>query len=746
MSHLSLEEQLLNFLQAPDYQPQDVSGIARGLGLPAGERSALRSLLKEWESDGRIIRLRQARFKLRQLAPELIEGRVKTLPNGKQLLLPDEKGQQTLRASAEDGRRMELPIPKLRSMGAMDGDTVRAIVKYNTPPTYRRRHRGLRPTTEDLRPEARVVEIVRRRQGFWVGIYRPGGPYGFLKGDGHHTPDWVRLQEAPPPHLQVGMSISVEPLTYPVGKMMATGRVAEVLGWPNDEGVDMRAVIQRHGLHTDFADDVLEETRQLPGRIPAAEYTRRDDWRPHCVFTIDPETARDYDDAISVRAMEEGWELAVHIADVSYYVKPGSALDREAQQRGNSTYLPDRVLPMLPPKLCDDLCSLREGEDRLTKLCLMRISQRGKILHTSFRDAVICSRRRLTYPQAMSIIESRGSSGDEEVDAMIREAHRLAQQLRTLRFEAGALDLEMPEIRVLLDEHGVPTGVESTRSDASHELIEEFMLAANEQVAKALKARMVPAVYRVHEAPDPGKLHEFAMVARSYGITAGTLNTRDELRRVMAQFRGHPDEALIKVSLLRSMMRARYSPRALGHYGLAKGDYCHFTSPIRRYADLIIHRGFARLTGQPGSKPGLPTGSKLDAIAEHISETERISATAEQEAEHLKLVQLMELQCNTPHPIVWNALITAAWPQGLAVEITELQMKGFISGALLPRDSRWFYEKHANCWSSTDGHRLLPGHALPAVPVNVDHESGFLELRPATPEEQASAAKQQQPT
>lgn len=736
MAHPDLGEELLRFLQSPDYQPQDASGIARGMGLDARDRAQLRSLLRTWEAEGKLVRLRQARFKLRELAPALIRGRVRTLPGGKQLFIPDEEGRLALQALAPDGGRIEIPIPRLRSMGAMDGDTVRVSVRHGAPPAYRRRHKGMRPQAGDLRPEARVEEIVRRRQGAWVGTYRSGGRYGLLKGDGCSTPDWVRLEEAPPPGLQVGMRISVEPLSYPLGKMMATGRVAEVLGWPDDEGVDMRAVIQRHGLRTEFPPAVLEEARNLPDVIPATEYERRDDWRDRCVFTIDPETARDYDDAISVSSRGDGWELAVHIADVSYYVRPGSALDREAQLRGNSTYLPDRVLPMLPPRLCDDLCSLREGEDRLTRLCLMRINSRGKMIGASFRDAVIRSRRRLTYRQVMGVIGGNGSSGDAEVDAMIREAHRLAQQLRTQRFENGALNLDMSEVRVLLDDHGVPTGVESSRSDASHELIEECMLAANEQVARALKSKMIPALYRVHEEPDPGKLHEFAMIARSYGISAGTLQTREELKRVMQQFQGHPDELLIKTSLLRAMMRARYSPKALGHYGLAKGDYCHFTSPIRRYADLIIHRGFSRLTGQSGTKPGLPTGSKLADIAEHISETERTSAAAEQEAERIKLLQLMEQQCHAKHPIVWQALITAAWPQGLAVEIPELQMKGFVSGALLPQESRWFYERHANCWSSTDGRRLLPGHSLAAVPVKVDADTGFLELRPATPDEQ----------
>lgn len=743
MPQPSLEDTLLSYLQAPGYQPQDASGIARGMGVPSTERSALRALLRDWEAQGRLMRLRQARYQLKNPSQSVLEGKVRTLPSGKMLFVPNAAGQKELAGLSSSNGAMELPIQRLRTLGAMDGDSVRVSIRRTTPPSYRRRHKGLRPTEGDLRLEARVEEILSRRQGTWIGIYRQGGRYGVLHGDGKTSPELVQLQEPPPPELQVGMSIAVKPLTYPIGKMPATGCVAEVLGWPEEEGVDMRAIIHRHGLREEFPPAVLEETRLLPEQIPSLEYERRDDWRSRCVFTIDPETARDYDDAISLRQLGDGWELAVHIADVSYYVKPGSALDREALLRGNSTYLPDRVLPMLPPRLCDELCSLKEGEDRLTKLCLMRINSRGKIIKASFSQAIIRSRRRLTYTQAMKVLTESDSSGDAEVDSMIRESSKLAQLLRARRFEAGALDLEMPEVRVVLDDHGIPTGVEKTQSDASHELIEEFMLAANEQVARALKQHMIPALYRVHEEPDPGKLHEFALMARSYGIPAGTLSTREELTRTMQQFKGHPDELLIKVSLLRAMMRARYSPQALGHYGLAKGDYCHFTSPIRRYADLIIHRGFSRLTSFPGSKPGLPTGGKLADIAEHISETERTSAAAEQEAEQMKLKQFLELQCHAENPLVWQALITAAWPQGLAVEIPELQMKGFISGALLPDDARWFHERHAGCWSSTDGRRLLPGHTLPVIPVRIDPSTGFLELRTALRHKQEGAPSPQ---
>ncbi len=725
----ALEARLLAYLKSPGYTPQDASGIARGMGVDSRERPALRSLLHSWAEEGRLMRLRQGRFTLRAVAEEPLIGRVVRLPGGKLLFIPDSAGQEVLRPRFPDtGGLLEFPLKSYRSLGAMDGDRVRASLRLGTASGYHRRSKGKRPQPADLRPEVRVEEILERGHGQWVGTYRSIGRYGMVMGDGKSSPERVRITEAVPPGLLAGMCVVVEPVAYPRGSIEATGRVLRVLGWPDDAGVGITATIHTYGLPTEFPEAVLAEAQALPESIPADILARREDWRGRCVITIDPADARDFDDAISVQPLSGGgWELAVHIADVSHYVRPGSALDREAALRGNSTYLPDRVLPMLPPRLCDDLCSLREGEERLTCLALLKVNTQGKVFDCHFARALICSRRRLDYGQALAVLEGRDSTGDDVVDAMLHEAHRLASLLRRKRIEQGALELDIPALRVLVDEEGHPTGVDNEVSDISHQLIEEFMLAANEAVARALRERMLPAIYRVHEEPDAAKLHEFSLTVKSYGIACGTLDTREELRRVMESLRGHQDEDILKFALLRSMMRARYDAKPLGHYGLAKGDYCHFTSPIRRYADLIVHRSFARLCGGHGA---LPPAATLDSIAEHISQTERNSAQAEQEAQRLLIAEYIRQQCESSSPRVWKAVVTACWAQGIAITLPELQMKGFVSASELPNEARWFFERHAERWSSTDGRRLRPGSPLTVIPLRVDLPTGFVDCRP----------------
>ncbi len=725
-----LRERLHRYLASPDYTPQDASGIARGMGLPSAERAELRALLRDGEEEGRLLRLRQARYTLREPGTDApLTGRIIQLPGGKLLFAPDAAAREALHQRFPNLVSPEFPIPSHRSLGAMDGDHVRVSLKLAPVAGYRRRSRGKRPTAADLLPEARVEEILSRRCGRWVGVYRAIGRHGIMLGDGRSAPERVRLLESPPPGLLAGMNIVVEPQDYPRGNMEATGRVLQVLGWPEESGVSVTTIIHKYGLADEFPQDVLAETCALPAELSDSERAAREDWRERCVITIDPATARDFDDAISLRRLSSGgWELAVHIADVAHYVPHGSALDREAQQRGNSIYLPDRVLPMLPPRLCDDLCSLREGEERLTCLCLMEVDAAGRVCQSRFARALIRSRRRLDYGAALAVLEGRGSTGDAEIDSMLKEGHKLASLLRRRRFEQGALELDIPAIRVLVNDKGEPCGVETEQSDISHQLIEEFMLAANVAVARALREHMLPGIYRVHEEPDPAKLHEFALNVKSYGIPCGTLDSRAELRAVMESLRGHQDEEVLKLALLRSMMRARYSPRPLGHYGLAKGDYCHFTSPIRRYADLIVHRSFARLCGK--ATASLPRPAQLETIAEHISETERNSAMAEQDAQRLMLAQHLQSECDSEQPREWSALITACWPQGLAIELPELRMKGFISGAELAQDASWFYERHAKRWSNSEGTRLQPGNRLRVIPLNVDAASGFIDCRP----------------
>ncbi|MBQ3240692.1 MAG: VacB/RNase II family 3'-5' exoribonuclease [Akkermansia sp.] len=725
-----LEQLLEQYLSAPAYEPQDISALARGMGIDSRRRKELRALLQSLLEQGKLLKLSKARYALRKPAGGAVNGRIIRRDNGKLLFLPDSAGEAAIRSLCPTYDGGPLSLPERDARDAMDGDRVRASVRLHRTRGHRRRaHRSRRPEAGELTLQVRVEEIAERGHNRWVGIYHSDGHYGYMHGDGKTAPERVRLTTPPPPELLPFMSILVEPLTRPIAKTEATGRIISVLGWPNDAGVQVTTVIHQYELPDSFPQEVLDESSAIPDALSPQDLLGRDDWRTRCVITIDPATARDFDDAVAVRRISGGWELAVHIADVSHYVKPGSALDREAMRRGNSTYLPDRVLPMLPPRLCDGICSLRQGEDRLTRLCLMQIDESGRTVKADFRDAVICSRLRMSYPEALAVLEHRTESGDTEVDAMLAEAHTLAQLLRQQRFSHGALNLDMPELQVVTDEHGFPVDVLPEESDIAHQLIEEFMLAANEAVAHALNAHAIPTVYRVHEAPDSAKLQEFSELLKSYGIPVGHLATRTEVVRVMEKLRGHADEPLLKLALLRCMMRACYAPKASGHYGLAKGDYCHFTSPIRRYADLVVHRGFSRLSG--GKSVPLPSAGKLEEISRHLSERERISASAENEAEQKMLLLYMEHQCSAEQPREWDAVVTALWAQGVVVELPLLRLKGFISAAELPGSSRQYPTCHAGCRDARFGACLRPGDTLRVIPVNIDPATGFLDLRPA---------------
>lgn len=725
MAPTSLTEALFNYLSSPDYEPQELADISRGMGLSPSQRSELKAALAKGLAKGDFIKLRKSLYMLRKPRGGVLTGRM-VQRGSKLFFIADSQSAPQLSALCPGEAPGALYVAPFSCRNAMDGDKVEVSVRVKAPlRNHRQKHR---PHASETRIEVRVLEILERGRDRWVGIYKSTGRFGHMAGDGRTSPSLVRLLETPPAELLPGMVVVVEPVHYPIAASEATGRICQVLGWPEDEGVQITTIMHKFGLADTFPSEVLEESSRIPDTLTKEELQHRDDWRQRCVITIDPESARDYDDAIAVSREGSNWELAVHIADVSHYVRSGSALDEEARRRGNSTYLPDRVLPMLPPRLCDGICSLRQGEDRLTRLCLMHINRQGKVFKCEFRDAVIRSRRRLTYPQVLNMLQQKATTGDAEVDSMLLEAHKLAALLRRKRFEAGALRLDMPEIRLITDDQGAPVDVEVESSDEAHQLVEEFMLVANECVAHALNAHSLPAIYRVHEAPDPARLNELAQELKIYGIKAGSLATREELNAVMDKIEGHPDADILKVQLLRAMMRARYSPDALGHYGLAKGDYCHFTSPIRRYADLIVHRAFSRLSGTPSAP--LPSPGTLAAIADHISETERNSAAAENEAQQSMMSRFLELQCESDSPRIWDAIVLACWPQGMAVEIPLLKVKGFVSAAELPQDSSWYFERHAERWTSTDARCLYPGAKLRVIPQRVDTATGFADFLP----------------
>jgi ribonuclease R len=414
--------------------------------------------------------------------------------------------------------------------------------------------------------------------------------------------------------------------------------------------------------------------------VPESEAGRRADLRGRFIITIDPDDAKDFDDAIEVQRTKNGWAVSVHIADVSHYVKPRTALDREAVARGNSVYLADRVIPMLPEALSNGICSLKPGVDRLAFSCFAEVTRQGKIQNVRFGKSVIRSAARLTYKQAFAILQK---PPQDEVERRVHAAWELSSLLRKKRFAKGSLELDFPEVKVWLDEQGHPVRLERIENDISHQLIEELMLLANECVARELRLSKQPTVYRIHETPDPDKLAEYRQIAMTYGLKAGDLTQRENLVKLLAGMRGQNFENALKIALLKSLKRASYAPDPLGHYGLAKPDYTHFTSPIRRYADLIVHRSLERHLGL--TKSG-PSSRDLAATAEHISDTERIAADAERESTRLKKLEFFQRQIATREGKAFPARILEVRNYGLLVELPEFLLTGLVHVSALDDD------------------------------------------------------------
>lgn len=715
-----MKESLLGYMGKSAYLPQNKSELARGLRIPSQQRAGFRSLISELEKDGEIIRLKKGTYALKKPVRDLVSGKVKFLRSGKVLFIPDHPSELADQMGAGAEPVAELPVAPHRLASAMDGDKVAALVELAIPRGWKKRHKG-RPVLDEMQVKIRIEKILERAKKQWVGAFRSGRAFGQVKGDGVSSPEWIELVERPRKEPQPGQLVVVEPVSWSEGRVPAKGRLVEILGWSDDAGVDIEVIIRKYQLPVQFSEEVLSEVEQLSDDLNKDELSSREDWSGEAVMSIDPEGARDFDDAIHVVKLAKGWRLAVHIADVSHYVKPGTALDREAMERGNSTYLPDRVLPMLPPRLSDDLCSLRAGEIRLTKVCVMDFNDKAERTHTRFADAYIRNERQMSYPEAYKLMTGKGTDGES---VMLREAWSLASLLRKKRMSAGALDLDFPEVRVLLDDQGMPIKVVAEEYDESHQLIEEFMLAANEAVAETLKNANRPSIYRIHEEPDEAKLKEFGEQCKLYGHPVHDLTQRKNLSILLESIKGSPDEQLLKLALLRSMMRARYDTQPMGHYGLAKANYCHFTSPIRRYADLEVHRALAALSGKV--KRGADV-SKLQEIAEHISDTERVSADAERDAHRLKMFEWLSDQVHAEHPEVHDALVTEVRHFGIFVEIPRLQIKGLVKQANFSAGS-WYYEGFAERWSNRNGERVSAGSKLKVVPVFVDREKQWVDF------------------
>ncbi len=646
---MDIRQKIQRLLAAPDYHPLRDAEIAQRLRLTPAERRDYRRVLAELLATGAIVRVRHDRFVLPQEA-DLVIGRISFNEKGFAFVIP-EKGDQ------------DIYIAEADTAVAFHGDKV--VVRL---------HRDRRAAAD--KPAGRVIRILERAHETFVGTLQKSRQFHYVVPD---DPRLIHdLYTRPARGAQVGDKVVVKLADWTNRHINPEGTIVEVLGRAAAPGVDILAIIRQHHLPTAFPGPVLAEVARLPDTLSP---DGRLDLRSQPIITIDPDDAKDFDDAVHVEELPEGgWRLGVHIADVSHYIAPGSALDREARARGNSVYLVDRVLPMLPEKLSNGLCSLRPREDRYTVSCLIEFTPALTIRKTTFARSLIHSRHRLTYREALQRLE--GAAPAEPLTRELRTMWKLADKLRRQRFAQGALDLDFPEVKVRLDKAGRPTHIEKHANDISHQLIEEFMLLANEAVARHFCHRQVPGLFRIHEDPDLGKLRDFRAYAQTFGYKVGDVTHRGELQKLLAAVRHRPEEYAINLALLRSLKQARYSAKPVGHYGLAKKYYTHFTSPIRRYADLVVHRTLlATLTGNRQSAIGnrqsdsLP---ELEKLALHISQTERTAAQAEQESVELKKLEYFQQQLRTGKRTVFDAVVCGVRNFGFFVELPDNFVQGLV--------------------------------------------------------------------
>ncbi|MCX6934762.1 MAG: VacB/RNase II family 3'-5' exoribonuclease [Verrucomicrobia bacterium] len=568
-----LQDRILALLKGKKATPLDAPTLSKRLR--ASQASIIHTLTL-LEKEGRVARVRQNHW-ISANSADLVTGTIQFHAKGFAFVVPPD-GSPDLHIAAED------------TGTSLHGDLVVARIDRRAAPAP---SRGRRITAPD-RLRGNVLRILERRTATIVGTLQKTARFFIV------IPDDPRLLHnlyvpapgtAGTPAAQPGDKVVAKLIDWKDRHTNPEGIIIERLGRATDPGIDILSIIRKFDLPSEFPSEALAEASSFPPVQLPDRPTGREDLRGEFVITIDPDTARDFDDAISLRELPgDHAEVGIHIADVSHYVHLGSALDHEARRRANSVYLVNGVIPMLPPRLSDGLCSLRPDEQRLTYSAFIRIGPDGKAGTTRFARSVILSRHRLTYAEALLRLRR---PAQDDLDRFLQRAWHFASALRRRRFDAGALDLDFPELRIILDAQGRPARIEKESTDESHQLIEEFMLLANESVARHLNHENRPALYRIHETPEESRLLEYRELLIAHGVKAGDLTQRGEIQKILKLLPGRPDGYALKIGLLRSLKRAVYSPKSLGHFGLAKSHYTHFTSPIRRYADLLVHRALA---------------------------------------------------------------------------------------------------------------------------------------------------------
>jgi ribonuclease R len=650
---------------------------------------ALEQRMKAMVRDGQLIRNRAREFCLiRHL--DLVPGTVLAHRDGFGFLRPDD-GSSDIYLS---GREMRV---------LWDGD-----------------HVAVRTSESARGREGHVVEILARGKTTLVGqLRRERGIDSVLENGNGRTEVLIARGESG--GAKPGEIVNVEILEHPTARSHAVGRIVAVLGREDKPGIETEVAMLAHGIPHDWPEAVLTEARSIASEVPAKAKEGREDLRSLPLVTIDGEDAKDFDDAVYCEPRGDSWRLIVAIADVSHYVQADTPLDREARARGTSVYFPDRVVPMLPEELSNGLCSLNPEVDRLCFGCEMTVSPRGEVTRSRFFEAVMRSAARLTYTESAELLATARPRGRRaELKPALEQLQDVYRAFARARHRRGAIDFDLPETKIELDDQGKVRSVRATERLVTHKIIEECMIAANVQSAKRMLKVRIPGLYRVHEGPDADRLEELVLFLKSFDYKLSSPNriTPKEINRLIEQVAGKPEAELIETVVLRSMKQARYQPQNVGHFGLALASYAHFTSPIRRYPDLLVHRAIKWLNKKGGVKGYRYPLNEMEQLGEHCSRTERRADDAVREvAERLKCIYLRDHVGET-----FDVIVGGVAPFGLFVRLPSLQVDGLVHVTALPRD---YYHRDATGTMLTGersgtAYRLTDSLRVRLVAVNVD--------------------------
>lgn len=702
-----LEDQIIEYLSEPDYRPIDAGALSRRLKVSKKSRQRYTATIESLLSAGTIREGSKGRLRLKTAAG-FVTGVVKKINSGAAFVIPHEKTEQT--------KSQDVYISSRDLKDAQTGDEV--LVRLIS----RRRSGGQRC--------GRIEQVLERASNVFVGTYLEAQGMGFVRVDGTQFQSDIHVGDPGAKGARPDDKVVIEMLRFPTATHAGEAVLTEVLGHRGDPGVDTMTVVHSLGLPHDFEDDVLEEARRQAERFDETRFGDRLDLTKETIVTIDPATARDFDDAISLRRDRRGhWQLGVHIADVAHFVTEGSPLDRSARDRGTSVYLPRHVIPMLPEVISNGLASLQEGKVRYTKSVFIEFDPQGNPRGAEVANTVIQVSKRFAYEQVMPIVrspEQHKGKTSARIIQLLRKMHQLAMLLRKKRFAAGALQMGIPEVEIDFDDDGNVVGAHERHHDESHEIIEEFMLAANVAVARLLTTRDIPFLRRTHGTPDELRLKNFQDFCRGLGYELDKFQSRTEIQDVINDVAGKPEERAINFALLRSMKQAEYSPEDTPHYALNEDDYCHFTSPIRRYPDLTLHRIIGDLAA--GRKVNVASMSELVQLARHCSTTERRAEKAERELKKIKLLRYLENRVGEE----MDAFITGVENFGLFCQGTDIPAEGLVHIGSMVDDFYSYDQTSRTLTGSQHKREYRLGDRIRVLITNVDVDRRTLDLRIVT--------------